>query len=257
MQPTYKLFLLLLFLSAMIGCQPRDYTTAERYDCGLVVCLSGAGGMACEVERLRKGLYKGGVECALENFQWSRKNVFNDQMDIEENRRQAALLARRIETYQLDYPARPVYLLGVSAGTGLIVWAIEDLKPGHSIDGVFLIASSLDAGYDLTRSLERIDDQMYIFYCLTDPLLSVGSILIGTVDRRHSFAGGFGGFNTPKDADRYTEDIYHSKLTQRGWHLTDIFQGHMGGHLGASNPAFVRKHIAPLITANEPPPGDI
>ena len=246
MRTPYWLCLLLVSI-AMASCQPKDYTTAARYEQGLVVCLGGAGGMASEVDRIRKGLYKGGVEYALEDFHWSRRDVLNDQMDLQENRRRASQLARRIEAYHRDYPDRPVYLIGASAGTGIIVWALEDLQPGHFVQGAFLIASSLDSRYDLTGAFERITGQMYIFYCLTDPMMSLGTTLVGTMDRRHALGGGLNGFSPPDNADQYTKELYKSTLTQRGWQPTDIFQGHIGGHLGASNPAFVRKHIAPLI----------
>ena len=246
MRPPYCLFLLLVSI-AMGGCQPKDYTTAARYEQGLVVCLGGAGGMAGEVDRLREGLYEAGVVYALEDFHWSRNDVLNDQMDLEENRRRASQLARRIEGYYYAHPDRPVYLIGVSAGTGIVVWSLEDLQPSHSIQAAFLIASSLDSRYDLTKALECVNGQMYIFYCYTDPLLSLGTTLAGTVDRRHTLSGGLGGFSPPEKADQYTKELYNSKFTQRGWQPTDIFEGHIGDHLGATNPAFVRKHIAPLI----------
>ena len=232
----------------MSGCQPIDFTTPQRYDQGLVVCLGGAGGFTGEVGRIRKGLHKAGVKYALEEFRWSRGDVLKDQTDIEENRRRASQLARRIEAYRWDYPSRPVYLIGKSAGTGIVVWALEDLQPGYCVDGAILIASSLHSRYDLTLALERVRGRMYSFFALADPILGIGATLAGTVDRHHGRSGGLGGFGPPKNADQYTKDLYENRFTQRAWKPTDIFEGHMGGHFGATNPAFVRKHIAPLLT---------
>ena len=35
-------------------------------------------------------------------------------------------LAGRIEAYLSEHPGRPVYVIGMSAGTGVVVWALED-----------------------------------------------------------------------------------------------------------------------------------
>ena len=74
---------------------------------------------------------EGGVDCAIEVFEWSRFML--DLTSVEQEKGLASQLARRIETYQKVYPGRPVHLLGVSAGTGLVVWALEDLAPPTSV----------------------------------------------------------------------------------------------------------------------------
>ena len=245
---------LLVCLTVMGGCRPIDFTTPQRYNQGLVLCLGGAGGFTGEVGRIRRGLHEAGVQYALEEFHWSRGDVLKDQMGIEENRRRASQLARRIEAYRWDYPSRPIYLIGKSAGTGIVVWALEDLQPGHRVDGAILIASSLHSRYDLPPALERISGRMYSFFTLADPILGLGATLAGTVDRRHGSSGGLGGFKPPKDAGQYTKDLYDSTLIQRAWKPTDILEGHMGGHFGGTNPAFVRKHIAPLLVGQDATP---
>ncbi|HUS46060.1 MAG TPA: hypothetical protein VM219_08530, partial [Phycisphaerae bacterium] len=47
---------------ATCGCSQVHYTSPERYERGLVMCLSGAGGMMGEVDRIRDGLASGGVD---------------------------------------------------------------------------------------------------------------------------------------------------------------------------------------------------
>jgi hypothetical protein len=154
--------------------------------------------------------------------------------------------ARRIETYCDDYPLRPVYLLGKSAGTGLIVWALEELRPEYHVDGAILIASSLHRDYDLTDALASTN-LLYSFHSSADTVLMFAAPLAGTVDRRCGRSGGLDGFVPPAQADPYAQDLYQCRPTQRRWKLSDIFDGHMGGHFGATNPAFVRKRIAPLL----------
>lgn len=247
MAKTSRLSTLLMFAAIHVGCSQVDYTTPQRYRKGLVICLSGAGGATGEVDRIRQGLDEGKVDYALEPFSWSRHEVISDQADIEENKRRARQLARRIETYQQEYPDRPVWLVGFSAGTGIVTWAVEDLQPDSRVRGVVLLASSLNAGYDLTRVLQNTAGKLHNFHSPADPVLGLGIPVAGSVDRQRTFTGGQFGFKPPADADQTKKNLYTDKLVQRSWQPGDVFEGHYGGHLGATFPAFIRRHVAPLI----------
>ena len=233
------------------GCGGTSYTSPERYERGLVVCLSGAGGMMGEVDRIRDGLSSGGVAQAIEAFDWSRGEVFGDQMDVAENRRRATQLAARVETYVRQHPGRPVHLIGVSAGTGLVVWALESLQ-GVKATGAVLIASSLDTHYDLSRALGNVSRRLYSFNSMADTVLSLGVTWAGTVDRGGGLGGGLVGFSPPDGASEATKRLYQEKLKQFSWNPSEVLLGHLGNHLGATSPAFVRVRIAPLILGKEP-----
>ena len=149
--------------------------------------------------------------------------------------------------YHWEYPDQPIWIVGFSAGTGIIVWAVEDLKQDCRLQGLVLIASSLNSTYDLTAAFEKLDDKIYNFYSPVDPMLGLGVPVAGSVDRQRTSTGGQLSFTPPKNADQYTRDLYDHKLVQRSWKLEDIFKGHAGGHIGATTAAFVREHIAPII----------
>jgi len=246
----------LLFMAATaaatVGCGQANYTAPDRYERGLVVCLSGAGGMTGECDRIRDGLIAGGVDRAIEVFEWSQGGVLEDQASVELNRRKAAELARRIDTYLGQYRGRPVHLIGLSAGTGLVVWAMEALADGDKVTGAILLSSSLDTKYDLTRALERVTDHLYAFTSVADTILSLGVTMAGTVDRGGTLAGGLVGFSPPDTAPEQTRTLYKERLTQIAWWPGDMLLGHMGDHLGPTNPAFVRARIAPLILGKKP-----
>ncbi len=237
------------------GCGGATYTSPERYERGLVVCLSGAGGMMGEVNRIRNGLSSGGVDLAIEAFNWSRGGVFGDQMDVAENRRRAMQLAARVETYLKNRPGRPVHLIGVSAGTGLVVWALENLQ-GVRATGAVLIASSLDAHYDLSRALRNVNGHIYSFNSVADTVLTLGVTLAGTVDRGGGIGGGLVGFSPPDGASEATKQLYQEKLKQFSWNPSEVLLGHLGNHLGATRSTFVRVRIAPLILGKEPETAD-
>ncbi|MFO8012790.1 MAG: hypothetical protein R6X20_05725 [Phycisphaerae bacterium] len=227
------------------------HTDAHEY--GRVYLLSGAGGMMGECDRIRDGLKQGGARRPIETFHWSRGGVLTDQTGVEANRRKARQLARRIEAFKRVSPGAPVHLIGVSAGTGLVVWALEDLEPGVDATAGILISSSLDTRYDLSEALANTRDGIYSFKSVADTVLSLGVTWAGTVDRNGGLAGGLVGFATPAGASEETKRLYKEKLHEIGWWPGDTVLGHLGDHLGATNPAYVKEKVAPIVLGEEPP----
>jgi len=240
---------------AIAGCHGgATYNNGtDRYDRGLVVLLSGAGGMMGETERLRDGLQQAGVDRAIEIFPWSRGGVLTDQTDVEANRKKAHELARRLDGYMRGHPGRPVHVIGVSAGTGLAVWALEDLASEFQATAGILISSSLDTQYDLSRALANTTDGIYSFKSVADTVLSLGVTWAGTVDRGGGLAGGLVGFGVPSGASEETKRLYQEKLHEIAWWPGDVVYGHVGDHLGATNPAYVKAKVAPIIMGETPP----
>ncbi len=233
------------------GCARNAYTTPARYDRGLVVCLSGAGGgIAGEAQRLRSGLDAGGVDRAIEIFTWSSGRVIRDQRDVSENRAKAAELARHIEEYMVAHPGRPVHLVAISAGTGISVWALEEMASPFRVDGVILLASSLDAHYDLGPALARVRDRIYTFNSLADTVLTLGVPFAGTVDQEGEWAGGLIGFRPPAGAGEAVQALYRDKLVQSFWWPGDVILGNLGDHLGTTSPLFVRARLVPIVLGN-------
>jgi hypothetical protein len=232
---------------AAAGCSSARFTTPERYGKGLVLCVGGAGGIQVDANNFRQGLEDGGVPYAIEVYNWSSHLLLLDQMDESDNRRKACQLARRIENYRHLYPERPVYLVGVSAGTGLIVWALEGLTSGQRATGAVLVASSLSAKYDLAAALANVDDHIYNFYSRVDPVLGLGVPMAGTVDRNGGIAGGLVSFSLPDGASARTRDLYRDRLVQFGWEAEDARLGNVGDHLGGTRARFVAQRIAPLV----------
>jgi hypothetical protein len=236
------------------GCNERRRDSGtDTHAHGRVYVLSGAGGMMGECERIRDGLQDGGVRRPIEVFHWSRGGVLTDQTGVEANRRKAHDLARRIEAFQRVSPGSPVHVIGVSAGTGLVVWALEDLEPGTEVTAAILISSSLDTRYNLGRALRKTRDGIYSFRSVADTVLSLGVTWAGTVDRNGGLAGGLVGFGPPGDASDETKRLYREKLHEISWWPGDTVYGHLGDHLGATNPAYVKAKIAPIVLGREPP----
>jgi pimeloyl-ACP methyl ester carboxylesterase len=226
----------------------------DGYDRGLVICLSGAGGIAGEVGRIHQGLIDGGARCAVESFEWSSGSILADQADLRANKAKARILACRIEKYLTVHHDCPVHLVGVSAGTGLVVWALEDLPPDCHVANVVLIASSLSQQYDLAAALGHVGGRLVVHYSPVDTVLGVLVPATGTVDRAGGTSGGLSGFRPPDKADNATRALYAEKLTQVGWSAEDTALGHLGDHLGGTQPAYVRERIASLAWVRVPAP---
>jgi hypothetical protein len=134
----------------------------------------------------------------------------------------------------------------VSAGTGLVVWALEDLGSAR-VTAAVLISSSLAAKYDLTSALDKVSESIYTFNSLTDAVLGVGVPMTGTVDQEGELAGGLVGFSPPNNASDAVRKLYKDKLVQTWWWPGDVVLGHLGDHLGATNSLYVRARIAPMV----------
>jgi pimeloyl-ACP methyl ester carboxylesterase len=233
---------------AAAGCGHTNYTTPARYEQGLVVVLGGAGGgMMGEDKRVQSNLASAGINRAIEIFKWSQGDVMDDQTDMSRNRQMADELSRRIEDYVATHPGRPVHVVAISAGTGVAIWAIEDLPSGMKVTGAVLMASSLDAKYDLASALSKVDDAIYSFNSVADAVLGLGVAVTKTVDRGGSVSGGLVGFSPPKDASESERKLYKDKLVQIPWWPGDVVLGNPGDHLGTTNPLFIRAKVAPLV----------
>ncbi|NIA22452.1 MAG: hypothetical protein GWP05_10925 [Anaerolineaceae bacterium] len=234
---------------AAAGCAEPDYTALERYQRGLVLVFHGAGGITTAPAQIRRGLDSGGVDQAIELVDWSAgHNVFEDQSNLARNRRLARDSAMRVARYVGQHPGRPVHLIGLSAGTGLAVFTAEQLPPGVKVDGVCLLASSLNAEYDLTPAMAHVRNEITNFSSVADvAVLGVGVGLSGTVDRGSGVAAGLYGFSLPKDASQRTKALYKKKLIEMPWKAEYIIFGHLGDHLGATSTEFVKRFIAPII----------
>ncbi|MDK1031095.1 MAG: hypothetical protein QGD94_03735 [Planctomycetia bacterium] len=240
-------------LLLLASCGGPNTLSPERYSKGLVVVLGGAGGITPAPRQICRGLNAAGVPFAIEIYDWSSGSILIDQQNIERNRRVAARLARRLEAYKRLHPSQPVHLIGLSAGTGIIVFAMESMKGNWEVDTVLLLSSSINNRYDLTPTLRRVKRGVANFYSAADvAVLWIGVAVAGTVDRGHHLPAGIGGFRLPKDIQEENKKLYEKKLYQVGWQPGKIIQGHLGGHLGGTTAMFVKNKLAPIILGEAP-----
>ena len=229
------------------GCRTAlPYATPGRYDRGLVIVLPGIHGRIGLTDAICHGLNDGGVDGAIEIYDWTswRGPIYNLEAQAG-NRKVAKKIAQRIVKYQKERPLRPVVLLGHSGGAALAAWASEEMPMGHNVDGVVLLAAAMSPGYDLDLALAGSRRGIVSFHCDRDWFfLGVGTFVAGTMDGRHTASAGRTGFTVPQALRR---ERGYDRLFQVAWRDEMAEAGHIGSHLTSGARAYVARYVAPWV----------
>lgn len=238
-----------LSFAGLLGCSTARLGTVDRYARGLVVILPGIEGRSLYSEGIARGLEQGGVPAGIEIYDWgSPLSPLSNIADLERNRRQAQKLAERIANYRRDFPGRPIFLFGHSAGAGLTILTLEALPARCPVKAVYLLGAAVGPEHDLRGALAQTEEGIWNFYSGYDVgWLGVGTSLFGTVDRRHGPAAGAVGFKQPDGLGAEDERLYGQKLHQVKYFGRMARSGHSGSHTGWASSRFVRDWLAPLV----------
>ena len=241
-------------LLSTAACQSHPYVTADRLDKGLVYVLHGIEGRSPFNESIRDGIVDGNVPYAVKIYNWgSWLGPLYNLRAQDRNMKKAAQIALDIENYQMQFPGRPVYIVGQSGGGAMAIWTAEQLAAGHKVNGLILINAAISREYDLCQALKKSKQGIVNIYSDGDwAFLKVGTTVWGTMDGKHETSAGKEGFIIPLDLPA----IYDS-LFQIYWTEEMISAGHYGGHLSSSSHDFITKFVAPLILTKKWNPGFI
>lgn len=235
--------LLAIPLWVCVGCGP-DFGPAAEY--GIVFYSPGAGNVDFGDSGLREGLERAGFRGQVATNLWTVSfNPAIDQTLRLNAKLGAAKLARWIEEYIDTYPGRPVHLVGLSAGTGVSIWALEKLDPAYKVDNVVLLASSLSHDYDVADALRRVRGKIYNYYSSNDAVLAIPMKAFGTIDAKFLTDGaGEVGLHPPRGGDRIVNIKWTPEFQRYGYY---------GGHTDGTAPRFVEAYLAKHILSDEPP----
>lgn len=224
----------LLFFVA--GCGPLFGAKAIN---GITFYCPGAGNIDFGDVGVRQGLEAAGYRGQVATFTWTIAplNPAIDQTLRVNAKLRAGILSDYIEEYADKYPGRPVNLVGLSAGTGVAVWALEGLRAKYKVDNVVLLGSSLWFRYDMTEALKHVRGKVYVYYSPHDAVLAGPMKVFGTIDGKFGEDGaGAVGLRPPRGAgDRIVNVPYRSEFQRYGYY---------GGHVDSTSPAFVRNVLA-------------
>lgn len=237
---------LLGLLAGVGGCFQPNYSA--KANVGITFYVPGAGNVDFGDAGVREGLEAAGYKGEVASYMWTIS--FNPAIDqtIRLNARlRAKKLAQIISDYMEKYPGRQVNLIGLSAGTGIAVWALEDMDEKYKVDSVVLLSSSLWHRYDVSKALKRVKTKIYVYYSPNDAILAGPMKIFGSIDGVFGEDGaGSVGLHTPRGADR---------VVNIPWRREYENYGYRGGHVDSTSAPFVRtfvsKHVLTPATAGD------
>jgi pimeloyl-ACP methyl ester carboxylesterase len=230
----------------------HDDLPAEGDDTGVVLVADGVGGLDLCGTALRHVMGSAGDSCRVRIVPWGHgfgrwhADLTNAANHVEKGR----VLAAEVAEFKARRPGAPVFLVGKSGGTGMVVRALERL-PEDTVEAAVLLAPALSPGYDLSRALGAVRREMVVFWSPMDVfVLGLGTRIFGTIDRRKAVSAGLVGFRRPEGLDERGKAQY-AKLRQVRWRPIMARTGYLGGHVGPDNPAFLRRYVVPLLRVGD------
>jgi pimeloyl-ACP methyl ester carboxylesterase len=216
------------------GCaMPTAPDRAERMTRGYVYYLDGASGgslLRNWAGGVQQGLLDAGYDGAGEMYTW-----------------QTGL--GLVEGYRSDHPDPPITIIGLSAGTAIAAFTLEQMPAKLMVENVIMLSGSLSATYDLTAALRHVNGKMYVFTSHRDSVLTMLLPVGGTADRASGTTETIGveGPRLPEDASAETRSLYAEKIVLIAWNEEFKKYGHQGGHTDSVKAPFVREFVAPLV----------
>lgn len=235
------------------------WLTPERLARGHVIVLPGIEGYSRWNRRIVRGLLSAGVPSGIEIHDWTLGRLLApwSLRAAKRHREQAELIAQKVAASRQARPQAPVWLIGHSGGGALAVLALERLPAPLRAEGAILLAPAISPGYELRRALQATRRGLWNFSSWGDAFfLMFGTLLLGTLDGRHTIAAGACGFRRRLHPPAETAvepgasplaPPAGPRLTEVRWHPAMIRDGHWGGHFGAVHPKFVQHWIAPIL----------
>jgi pimeloyl-ACP methyl ester carboxylesterase len=229
----------------------EQWLAPERADRGYTIVLPGVEGTSGRNISIARGLIDAGHPAAVEVRDWTTGHWPlwpYHLMALERNREQARQIAAQIVEYQDHYPGRPVTLIGHSGGAAMAILALEALPDDRRVTQVVLLAAAISADYDLAPALARTEQGIINFHSCGDVgYLVLGTLALGTIDRRHAVAAGAGGFQIPADLTDDERDLYEARLHQIPYELAMLRSFNTGGHFSPTNRKFIANWVAPRL----------
>ncbi len=235
-----KLVSVVLLAAAWLGgCGGGDHSLT----CPRVLYLDGAGWYTSDAS-VRKGLVSSGYSGQIERFEWSAVALgpLGDHMLAGPDHPRAGALARKIEKLREANPYGQLDIVGLSAGSGIVVYALEQLPPGVMVDHVVLLSPSISSNTDLSEALSHVRYRLYYTQSSKDALLRLGS----SAGVEGGEPAGRAGFMTP-DFMSPSEMRQYDKVTPLLWAPEYAAYGWDGGHLSVTSSEFIRVVIAPRL----------
>ncbi|MBN2563199.1 MAG: alpha/beta hydrolase, partial [Phycisphaerae bacterium] len=217
----------------------------------VVFYLDGAGwyGSAGSV---KEGLRNAGFTGQFRNFSWSAYlGAAQDHFFTAKSKAVARRLAGKIEKVRRSDPDGQIHVMGLSAGTAVILSALEQLPSDVHVDDVVLFSPSVSADRNLTKAMRHVTRNLYATCSPHDGIL--GTLAINADGKRGPPAGSTG-FRMPNRGER-TRAAY-ARVVNLRWQPSYLAFDWNGGHTSVTNVTFVASVIGPRVLSSDGYPLD-
>ncbi len=215
------------------GCAARG--AAERF--GKTFYLDGAGNWGFGSSDVPEGLRQAGYHGDVEVFMWTISfNPLVDQLATGNARLRSAILADKIKDYARRHPDCEINVIALSAGTGVAVWAIEQLDGKARVNNLILLGSSLSSTYDMRKALRHVDGKVVAYHSPHDNVLEAVRV-VGTIDGKR-------GVDSVGQVGLHPPGGPYPQIVNIGWSRKYLPLGWAGAHTDCTNQVFVRRELS-------------
>lgn len=233
-------------LGFFAGCANGSRSKAVVFYCDGAGWYSGG-------PRVQSGLSQAKFDGRFEPFGWSTLlGAGTDHLIAARSDGVARRLTRTIEDYHRKYPFADIHVMGLSAGTAVVLNAIAMLPEDVKVKHVVLLSSSASANHDLTDVMHRVSGYLYNTVSRKDGILSSLAV---NADGKDGSPAGATGFRRPRKRSHETISAYR-RVVNLPWKPAYLAYDWDGGHVSATSPKFIKSVIAPRIMSNGPFPLD-
>src|SRR4051794_38824930 len=144
--------------------EPPDLSTG-REGRGLVLVADGVGGLDLCGTGLRYVMGAQKLPYVVKVIPWGHGlgRWHADLTNALNRDAKARLISEEVRAFRARNTGAPVFLVGKSGGTGVVVKALEALGEG-AVDVAVLISPALSPSYDLTAALRAVRREVVVFW---------------------------------------------------------------------------------------------
>jgi hypothetical protein len=216
---------------------------------GLVIVVEGIGGLDMIGKSADYSVKHTGLPHEVYHFHWTHGTgkFLKDLQDTQHILKKADELAAFIKDYRARHPKRPIYIVAKSAGTGLVLFTLQNLPP-ETVERVILLSAAVAPNYDLRPALRATRRELVSFHSRNDRyILSWGTSHFGTVDRYYGQGAGLNGFVMPDGLSEADRQLY-LRLIQVPFSSRMLREFvSTGTHHSTSMPWFVSSEVVPWL----------
>jgi len=217
----------------MVGCSSADPTKR-------VVFLDGAGHAGAGLS-VHRGLRAAGYDGEFQTFRWQSGLLWGvDHLITARSDGAAQRLADELEMHRRQYPEGYLAVMALSAGSAVVLSALECLPEDIDVDVVVLFQPSVSATRNLAPAMKRVRGRLYATCSSTDAI--IGSLL-ATADGGPLPPAGKIGFRVPLGLPTSHRQPY-SRVVNLPWQKKYRKWGWGGGHVTSTSASFVKNVIA-------------